>query len=97
MIVNSGPLKAVDLIPAQASNSDIKPTEKIVNKKLRNDVSKESNNPNATHETNESITNANIMVDDLHRTENVFESNTPEVFGSLVSLNDYVPNPNRGQ
>lgn len=96
MIVNSGPLKAVDPIPAQTSKSDIKPADKTHIPRHNND-SNESNNSNATNETNEQITNVNIMEDDLHRTENVSKSNTPEVFGSLVSLNDYAPNPNRDQ
>lgn len=92
-IINSGPLKAVNPIPSPISNAELNKSGKSY-ETLNNNPNK-SNKLNPTNEFNKQITQTIHMENEQYPTENIPKTNTPEVFGSLVSLNDYTPTLNR--
>lgn len=92
---NSGPLKAVDPIPVQTSNDE----------KLKNN-SNESNKLNKQTVIKSKSQNTDDQKQQhQQRSENIPKTNTSnadlpnskDVFGSLVSLNDFDSNTNRDQ
>lgn len=100
MIKNSGPLKAVDPIVVRASSQETSKME--ANHEPLNKDSNESKKLNETNSIKKTKQTAiksksQNQEDDQQQTKSVPEKSPPEVFGSLVSLNEFVPSTNRDQ